>query len=96
MKPFFSLLLRIFSAWPAASHAADAPSFAETRTKAEQGDAKAQSNLGVMYYKGQGVTRNYAEAAKWFRKAAEQGFAEAQYNLGVMYYKGQGVTRNYA
>ena len=96
MKPFFSLLLLMFLAWPAASHAADAPPFAETRTKAEQGLAEAQSNLGLMYVKGQGVTRDYAEAVKWYRKAAEQGLAEAQYNLGQMYYKGQGVTRDYA
>jgi TPR repeat protein len=96
MKTFFSLLLLMFLAWPAASHAADTPSFAETRAKAEQGDAVAQYNLGQMYYKGQGVTRNYAEAAKWFRKAAEQGLAEAQYNLGVMYREGEGVTRDYA
>ena len=28
-----------------------------------------------MYYYGQGVPKNYAEAVKWFRKAAEQGYA---------------------
>ena len=54
------------------------------RPFAEQGHAKAQSNLGVMYSKGQGVPQDYAEARKWFRKAAEQGHPQAQYNLGVM------------
>lgn len=38
-----------------------------------------------MYDEGQGVTQDYAEGMKWYRKAAEQGFAKAQYNLGVMY-----------
>jgi TPR repeat protein len=60
------------------------------------GDAAAQYNLGVCYYNGRGVARNYAEAAKWYRKAAEQGNATAQYNLGNCYYNGQGVARNYA
>ena len=32
----------------------------------------AQDYLGVFYATGQGVTKNYAEAAKWFRKAAER------------------------
>ncbi len=49
------------------------------RMAAEQGDAKAQSNLGFMYDNGQGVPQDYAEAAKWFRLAAEQGDADAQF-----------------
>ena len=61
---------------------------------AKQGNAKAQSNLGVMYNKGQGVTQDYAEAAKWYRKAAEQGYADAQYNLGFMYDEGLGVPQD--
>src|SRR4029077_12512676 len=44
---------------------------------------------------GQGVPQDYAEAAKWYRKAADQGFAEAQSNLGAMYAKGQGVPQDY-
>ena len=55
------------------------------RKAADQGDAAAQFNLGVMYATGQGVPQDYAEAVKWYRKAAEQGHAGAQYNLGVMY-----------
>ena len=58
---------------------------------AEQGYAKAQNNLGLMYAKGQGVPKDEAEAVRWCRKAAEQGNAQAQFNLGVMYGKGLGV-----
>ena len=43
-----------------------------------------------------GVTQDYAEAVRWYRKAAEQGFANAQYLLGVCYTKGEGVTQDYA
>jgi len=63
---------------------------------AEQGDAEAQKNLGRMYFKGEGVTRDYAEAEKWYRKSAEQGNSIAQKNLGMMYFKGEGVTQDYA
>ena len=61
-----------------------------------QGDVSAQFNVGVMYGMGQGVVRDYAEAAKWTRLAAEQGNASAQYNLGVTYNNGQGVLQDYA
>ncbi|HHF3751881.1 TPA: tetratricopeptide repeat protein, partial [Haemophilus influenzae] len=61
---------------------------------AEQGYAKAQFNLGVMYAKGQGVKQDDFEAVKWFRKAAEQGYAEAKFNLGHMYSKGRGVKQD--
>ena len=44
----------------------------------KQGDTNAQFNLGVMYEDGRGVTQDYQEAVKWYRKAAEQGDAEAQ------------------
>ena len=56
----------------------------EWRPLAERGDANAQSNLGVMYEKGQGVPQDDKTAMKWDTLAAEQGNALAQYNLGVM------------
>ena len=62
---------------------------------ANQGDAGAQYNLGVMYSNGQGVAQDYAEAVKWYRKAAERGDAKAQGNLGFMYDNGQGVPQDY-
>jgi TPR repeat protein len=51
------------------------------RKAAEQGDAKAQNNLGVMHARGLGVPLDYAEAAKWFRKAADQGDGKGRENL---------------
>jgi TPR repeat protein len=64
------------------------------RPLAEQGDAKAQYNLGLMYDIGKGVPQDDAEAVKWYSKAAEQGNAWAQDNLGVMYAKGNGVPQD--
>ena len=48
---------------------------------AEQGNANAQYNLGVMYAEGRGVPKNEQVAAAWYRKAAEQGHASAQQKL---------------
>jgi TPR repeat protein len=62
---------------------------------ANQGDAFAQYNLGLMYSRGEGVPQNHDEAAKWFRLAANRGLASAQYDLGVMYSAGQGVPQDY-
>jgi TPR repeat protein len=70
-----------------------AKAYKEFKT-AEHEDAVAKFNLGLMYAKGQAVTKDNAEALKWIRQAAEQGYAEAQRLLGVMYYLGQGVARD--
>ena len=73
----------------------DATSLRLIRPLADQGNADAQNNLGFMYLQGQGVPKNGAEAAKWFRLAADQGYASAQYNLGVLFGSGLGVPQNY-
>ena len=62
---------------------------------AEQGDAIAQFNLGVMFEKGQGAQQDFGQAVKWYRRAAEQGDAMAQNNLGWMYELGGGVVEDY-
>ena len=71
-------------------------SIEETKASAEQGGIFAQLQLGAMYYDGEGVGQDYAEAIRWYRLAAEQGDAAAQSNLGFMYRDGQGVAQNYA
>ena len=43
----------------------------------EEGDARAQAHLGVMYDKGRGVRQDFAEALKWFRLAADAGEVHA-------------------
>jgi TPR repeat protein len=64
---------------------------ARTRLLAERGVAAEQVNLGIMY-EGE---RDYAEAARWFRKAADQGFPPGQAYLGSMYEFGLGVPKDY-
>lgn len=61
---------------------------------AEQGDARAQCNLGRIYSIGQGVKQDYKKAFEWFVKSAAQNNMYAQENLGLMYKKGDGVNRD--
>jgi len=65
------------------------------REAADQGHADAQTELGVMYFTGEGVTRDYAEAVRWYRKAADQGYAIAQTSLALLYDNGLGVAKDY-
>lgn len=61
---------------------------------ADQSDADAQSNLGIVFDTGFFGMRppDPVEAVKWFRRAASQGHDGAQYNLGVAYAEGKGVS----
>lgn len=68
----------------------------ELRARATGGDADSQLNMGGLFFKGQAVEQDYAEAAKWFLLSARQGNAQAQFNLGMMYDTGQGVMPDHA
>lgn len=79
--------------------------FQELLEEAKEGSPKAQNELGVMYYTGEAVSKNFAGqvldndpelAAGWFYRAAEQGYADAQFNLGLMYANGEGVEADTA
>jgi hypothetical protein len=58
---------------------------------AKAGHADAQHLLGLMYYMGRGVARDYKQAMLWHRKAADQGKPDAEYVVGAMYYTGNAV-----
>jgi TPR repeat protein len=51
------------------------------RPLAEQGNAKAQSVLGVMYRRGEGVARSSVRAFIWLSRAAARGDARAKVEL---------------
>jgi hypothetical protein len=61
---------------------------------AEQGDAKAQYQVGVAYLRGRGTSPDLAQAYKWIEKSALQGFAEAQFALGEMHQGGRGALQS--
>ena len=51
-------------------------SFYWYKKAADQGEAIAQKNLGLLYYYGEGITRNEAQAKYWFEKACTNGNQE--------------------
>ncbi|CAJ2377657.1 MAG: sel1 repeat family protein [Gammaproteobacteria bacterium] len=70
---------------------------AQMRIRAEEGDAKAQFDLGYAfdgYRQLQGAVTDQQKAVHWYRKAAEQGHAKAQRELGLAYLYGKGVTED--
>jgi len=69
--------------------------FSMYKQYAEQGDALAQYDLGLMYYDGTGVSQDFQKAAQWVTNAAEKGLAEAQTLLGGLYFEGKGVKQDY-
>ena len=54
--------------------------------QAEQGDARAQFQLGMAYYEGNRIEKSQIKALKWWTKAAEQGVKDADYCLGCIYF----------
>jgi TPR repeat protein len=64
------------------------------RALADEGDARAQYDIGLMYGLGQGAPQDYAQALYWYLKAAKQGNPGAQFELGDMYSRGLGVPRD--
>ena len=62
MKSFFSFVVIVmqFCCFSLAFSA----SFEDTKRAAEQGDAAAQNELGLMYDRGKGVTKDYKKAKR--------------------------------
>ena len=104
--PAVLLLLAVTVALPAAAQTYEeafaayqrgdyAAAYRGFRRHAEQGDARAQNNLGYMYSNAKGIPQDYAEAIRWYRQAANQGNTQSQFNLGLMYANGRGLRRDY-
>jgi len=70
------------------------PTREEIRAQADAGDPWAQTQMGVYYFNGDGVTRSYDEAMRWYRLAAGQGWGNAMVNLGAMYGNGTGMAQD--
>ena len=61
---------------------------------AQQGYASSQHQLGLLYFAGEVVPQNYAEAFRWFQLAALQDYPPAQFSLARLYQQGNGVERD--
>ena len=61
---------------------------------AGENDPSCQAMLGFMYNNGQGVGKNYGEAARWYMLAAAEGNSLAQVKLAHLYKLGRGVDKD--
>ena len=55
---------------------------------------KAQSVLGAMYSKGDGVPKSAADAAKWLDFVSKSGDAEALHRVAIMYGDNKGASQS--
>ncbi|GGC00016.1 hypothetical protein GCM10007205_06680 [Oxalicibacterium flavum] len=66
---------------------AEAEKIAKLTALAEN-DPRAAFDLGLRYFRGDGITKNSYEALNWMRHAAERGDVEAQLAVGRFYLMG--------
>jgi TPR repeat protein len=82
------------------------PSFAQDRpsrcnqvqdlaVEAALGDATAQYNLAVEFFKGESVPMDLAKSAMLWRLAVQSGNIKAHNNLGYLTYYGKGTKQDY-
>jgi TPR repeat protein len=73
----------------------DQLAFKHFQTAADQGNAKAQIQLGFFYANGYGTAQDTAKAIEWYTKAMDQNSGDASLNLGGMYYYGRCIEVDY-
>ena len=61
---------------------------------AEKNHVDAMFRLGICYYNGEGISKNYGRAFELFQKAAEKNHLNAMFRLGACYYYGRGVDKD--
>jgi TPR repeat protein len=64
----------------------------DIEVEADQGDAAAQCNYGVMLSHGEGISMNKSLAAHYLKLSADQGNARAQCEYGFMLLHGEGIV----
>lgn len=66
----------------------------ELKKSAQAGNKDAQYELGMMYFDGNGVARNYSTAFQYLKPLAEAGYTKAYYPVADMYHRGNGVSKD--
>jgi uncharacterized protein len=76
---------------PTGSNADLLRAIALLRKAADAEIGEAQHALGVLYLEGRGVTRDPAEAVRWFGKAARNGNLAGEVEYAILLFNGDGV-----
>jgi TPR repeat protein len=61
---------------------------------ADLGQATSENNLGMLYYGGSYVKKDYIKAKELFEKSAAKGNAVGTFNLGQVYFYGNSVSKD--
>ena len=77
------------------SLSAMAADFNQTQRLANQGNARAQRDLGTMYEYGNGISKDYAKALEWYKKFSSLGYIIPKFKIAAMYYQYKGVRQDY-
>ena len=65
-----------------------------TKSAINNNDASNQLFLGMLYFTGKEVKKDYSEAFQWFSKSFDQGVSEAATMLAIMHLQGLGVKED--
>lgn len=57
-------------------------------------EAKDQNQIGLCYYYGKDIEKDYEKAFHWYSLSANKGFPAAERNLGICYKEGTGVIKD--
>lgn len=61
---------------------------------ASKGDAYSLCQLGLLYYKGDSISKDYNKAFQYLSKAAEKNVPMAYYQIGICYSSGHGISKD--
>ncbi|MBV8658794.1 MAG: sel1 repeat family protein [Burkholderiales bacterium] len=67
----------------------------EYTASAQDGDVRAEYQLGLLYLHGVGVPRDDQKSQEWLGKATARGSVDAEKALASIYYSGRGAKRSY-
>ena len=71
------------------------PGAADLNRKAcDGGERQGCNNLGLMYYRGEGVAKDLNRAADLYKRACDAGGSGGCLNLGLMYLRGESVAKD--
>lgn len=95
MKPLILILcLAVFAPTLTGISAPKDNDFVRIEKLAQEGDARAMTEIGLRYHQGSGVKQDYGLAYDWYLKALEKGDGDAYNNMGVLHRDGLGVPEN--
>lgn len=94
MKPAIWILLLFLTACARAPGGNDCAGLRDTAIGAALQDPNDTYNLGVAFYQGKCVEKNYGKAARLWERASKAGVLSAKNNLGYLLSEGLGVEKD--